>query len=179
VKTTRHCVSLVSLLLIVMAASAGNSNESLDLGGVKLSLGMKKDIVLKQLGNKSVQQEAGGDYWVVSQGDGGKTWLGSIYFERDKATFIVKGWGSPGDRVAKDFMAQMTPPRTDCQFALVQTLSSESPVRLTSLICGPRRLLFQIAEDAKTGLHKCEVETLGEPENRLKDVGFWRYCGNP
>jgi hypothetical protein len=176
VGANRYWVFIALLLFLPIPSGARDSKESIDLGGVKVSLGMPKDSVLKQYESNSIRQEGDGDYWVVSQGTGGQTWLGSILFKHGKSALIVKSWGSPGNRMAKDFMGQMTPPRTDCQFVLAQTPNKNSTIKLTILTCDPRRLVFQISEDKAIGLRPCEVELLGDPENRLSDVRFWKYC---
>jgi hypothetical protein len=178
-RANRYCVFLVFLSFLPRSAGAKDSKESIDLGAVKLSLGMAKDMVLQRFEGNSVRQEGDGDYWIVSQGTGSEKWLGSILFKRGKSVLIVKSWGSPGDRMAKDFMAQMTPPRTDCQFVLAQTPNKNSPIKLTVLTCDPRRLAFQLSEDQGIGLQACEVEILGDPESRLNDVKFWKFCKGP
>jgi hypothetical protein len=176
-KTRPHLLFFAFLSLAASPACAGPHKESIKLGGVTLSIGMVKDKVLEQFIGYSVRQSGGNNSWVISTSTGESAWLGSVFFKHGKLTLVVKSWGSPGSRTAREFMAQAASPITKgCAIALVQTPKRGSSVKLTSVTCGDRRLVFQISDDPKAGLHHCEVETLGDTGNRLADADFWKPC---
>jgi hypothetical protein len=179
VSSTLVCVAV--LAFVPAAAEQGDTQRTMALADVSLSLKAPQDAVLKELGARASLEESKSNEWLIySAGKpGARVWLGSVVFKKGKLAFAARSWGSPGNHPAKDFMKELGPGVSGCQFALVQTLDRHSPVRITSLICGSRELIFQVAKDEKQGLYDCEIETLGDPRGLLAKVDFWKPCHGP
>lgn len=177
-KTTGAIVCMAVLALAPAAAAQQDTQRSMPLAGVSLELKARQKTLLQQLSAHASLKQAAADEWLVYSppGQGTPSWLGTLVFKKGKLAFAARSWGSPGHHMAKDFVAQVDTSHKRCQFALGQTLDPHSPVRLTSLHCGRRGLILQIATDKSRGLYACEIETLGKSKGLLAKVDFWKPC---
>jgi hypothetical protein len=175
-------IACAAILALVPAAAVQQDTErSMALAGVSLSLKAPQDAVLKELSARASLEQSKSNEWLIysTEKPGARVWLGSVVFKKGKLAFAARSWGSPGNHPAKDFMKELGPGVSGCRFVIVQTLDQHSPVRITSLICGSRKLIFQVAKNEKQGLFNCEIETLGDPKGLLAKVDFWKPCHSP
>ena len=177
-KTIGAVVCMALLGLVPTAAAQQDAQRSMPLAGVSLSLKEPQGAVLKQLGARAQVEKGEHGEWLIYSPEKRdvRSWLGAVVFKRGKLVFAARSWGSPGNHPVKAFMREFGPGVSGCRFALVQTLDRRSPVRVTTIRCGRRELIFQVAKDERMGLYECEIETLGSAKGQLARVGFWKPC---
>ena len=152
------------------------AHETIDLQGITLALGMPREEVMKDLQSFSLRQEGKDDYWNISSASDSSKWIGSVLFKHKKLALVIKSWAQADDKTINGVIKRMMSTRTSCAFSIAGVPSQNSPLRLTTLACPERQVVIQVGEDKEAELVKCDVEVLGDPGERLRDVAFWKAC---
>jgi hypothetical protein len=174
--------ALAPILAGVMLAAtprvtlAGSPPESINLRGVTLRLGRHRDAVLKDLQGLSLRQQGSDDYFNVYSTPDPPTWIGSVQFEHKKLALVIKSWAGADDKTMKGVIRDIMGSNRSCGFAVAWVPSPGSQLKLTTLACPKRQVVMQVNDDQAAGIVKCNVEVLGDPGNRLKEVDFWKSC---
>lgn len=165
-KRTLGLVLFVFAVGVVTVMRGQAPQDSIDIGGVRLKIGMPENIVLQQLGASFDLHEgpAGEAFteWLITVKGSLKSAVGNVCFQASKLSCVYKNWTVNEPRTEAGFANALYGAvssfegegRTkDCTLETGQSLEPTMQRKDVSIICGHKRLyvnVFKIGKEEET-----------------------------
>jgi len=153
-------LSVCSVFIAQSRTTAQQSEEYLDILGVRVRLGMTKADVAERLGSQKMK-EGDADTWLFGEG---QQWPSTIHFKNGKIDFASQSWiGSDRDVPRALFGAVSTLNKqgySACVVSADTQASSSQTSEQTWITCGKKSILINRMQDSKNTYHQV-FEELG------------------
>jgi hypothetical protein len=163
-KRTLRLVLFVSAVGVVTVTRGQMPQDSIDIGGVPLKLGMPQGVVLQQLGGPFDLQESAGKSstsWLVTQKAHPRAAVASVSFKEQKLTFVSKIWtvnepdteAALGNALFGAVSSFEQEGKTGCTIKTGQSQGPTVERKTIFIICGQKHLqidIFRIGQQRET-----------------------------